>query len=74
MILNMVCGISFFQSFFGGVTIPAGFDAPKARDVGVFDGTAHKVASGTVTILDTRTIYIRDLVYDGNGPGTVYSK
>lgn len=58
-----------FSVYFAGVDIPAGFNSPKPQVIGQFSELAHSVRSGNVTVLDDRTIHIKDLHYDGLGPG-----
>lgn len=55
--------------FLGGVEVPSSFQAPAPQNIGKFTTRAHNVASGEVTILDDRTISIKSLRYDGQGPG-----
>ena len=58
-----------FQRLYGGADIPAGFRIPAPVTIGAFTQRAHQVSSGAVTVLDDRTIEIKNFNYDGNGPG-----
>ena len=54
---------------FGGVDIPSDFDAPKPQSLGQITSFGHDVSSGDITVLTDRTISIKNLKYDGAGPG-----
>ena len=62
--------VETYQANFGSVTFPADVrnNPPAQLSVGTFMTRAHDVRSGTVTILDSRTIRITNLHYDGTGP------
>ena len=59
------------QVDFGNLIFPDDLVIPAARELGQFSRLAHGVRSGTVTILDPKTIRIEDLHYDGAGPGRI---
>ncbi|KAK0183368.1 hypothetical protein PV327_001417 [Microctonus hyperodae] len=57
---------------FGDVTIPENLDIPKPRVLPEFFRFAHGLRSGNISILDSKTIYIPNLHYDGAGPDAYF--
>ncbi len=60
------------QANFGHVRIPADFAAPSHHIIQQplgYDPLVHLVEADSVQILDTRTLQINNLTYDGQGPG-----
>lgn len=55
------------QNDFGDVYIPEEFEPPMPQRVGTFSKRSTKVKSGSVIILDSKTIKINDFTYDGTG-------
>jgi hypothetical protein len=49
------------------VYIPEEFDPPSSQRVGSFSKISHNVSSGSIEILDSKTIRIRNFTYDGLG-------
>ncbi|XP_066600483.1 protein Skeletor, isoforms B/C isoform X2 [Prorops nasuta] len=60
-----------FTVDFGHVFIPD-LEPPKHRLLPEFSRLAHGLRSGNITILDSKTIYIPDLHYDGAGPDAYF--
>lgn len=56
----------FFQSF-GDVYIPEAFEPPRPQRGGSFSRQSHDVNSGAIEVLDSKTIRIPELHYDGTG-------
>ncbi|XP_046462387.1 protein Skeletor, isoforms B/C-like isoform X2 [Daphnia pulex] len=61
-----------FAVDFGSVLFPADLDPPKPRILSEFKRLAHGLRSGSVTILDAKTIYIPNLHYDGAAPDAFF--
>lgn len=57
-----------FAVNFGDVKIPKDFDFPRPHKVGSLRGV-HGVTSDNIVIVDTQTILIPNLTYDGEAPG-----
>ncbi len=57
---------------FGHVAVPSNIQPPRPRDIGRFSQLAHNVKSEEVTVIDTKTITIKQFYYDGAGPGKTY--
>lgn len=55
------------QNTFGDVYIPEEFDPPSPQRVGSFSKISHNVTSGSVEVLDSKTIKIPNFSYDGLG-------
>lgn len=60
----------FFQVNFGSIILPSG-DIPKEKSLGPLPTLAHGVKSDDVIIVDSKTLLIKNLYYDGAGPGTL---
>lgn len=60
------------QINFGDVYIPANLEIPKPRVLPEFSRLAHALSSGNISILDSKTIYIPNLHYDGAGPDAYF--
>ncbi|GBN99243.1 hypothetical protein AVEN_156533-1, partial [Araneus ventricosus] len=56
---------------FGYIMIPDDFEASKEADLGPLSSLAHGVKSGSVIVKDIKTIAIKNLHYDGAGPGEI---
>ena len=46
-------------------------DVPKEKSLGPLPSLAHGVKSDDVIIIDSKTFLIKNLYYDGAGPGIV---
>ena len=57
-----------FKVNFGDVVIPAHLVPPRKRRLDKFSTLAHGVSSGNIEILNTKTFYIPNFYYDGDGP------
>jgi hypothetical protein len=55
------------QNTFGDVYIPEEFDPPSPQRAGSFSKISHNVSSGSIEILDSKTIRIPNFSYDGLG-------
>ncbi|KAF2359542.1 DM13 domain [Trinorchestia longiramus] len=64
----MVIGVVNFGSF----RVPPNLILPKKRKLAELSRLAHAVRSGNVTLLDSKTIYIPNLHYDGRGPDAYF--
>lgn len=64
--------ITIFQVDFGDIFIPLDLDIPKPRVLPEFSRLAHGLRSGNISILDSKTIYIPNLHYDGAGPDAYF--
>ena len=54
----------------GWIEFPSNVVAPQTAVLGSLSSTGkHGVRGGPVTVLDSRTIEIRDFSYDGRAPG-----
>lgn len=60
------------QNDFGDVYIPEAFEPPRTQRIGSFSENSHGVSSGPVEVLDSKTIRIPDLYYDGTGSKTYF--
>lgn len=49
----------------GDIIIPEGFEPPTPKKISEFSRLAHNVKSETVTLIDSRSIGIQQLYYDG---------
>lgn len=56
----------------GDVIIPEGFEPPTPKRISEFNRLAHNVKSETVTLIDSRSIGIQQLYYDGLGLNTFF--
>lgn len=56
----------------GDIIIPEGFEPPTPKKISEFSRQAHGVKSDTVTLIDSRSIGIQQLHYDGLGPNTFF--
>lgn len=56
----------------GDVIIPEGFEPPTPKKISEFSRLAHGVKSETVTLIDSRSIGIQQLYYDGLGPNAFF--
>lgn len=56
----------------GDIIIPEGFEPPTAQKISEFSRLAHNVKSETVTLINSRSIGIQQLHYDGLGPNTYF--
>ncbi|XP_043267996.1 protein Skeletor, isoforms B/C [Venturia canescens] len=61
-----------FTVNFGEVFIPENLEVPKTRVLPEFSRLAHGLSSGNISILDSKTIYIPNLHYDGAGPDAYF--
>lgn len=55
------------QNTFGDVYIPEEFDPPSTQRVGSFSKISHNVTSGSIEIIDSKTVRIPSFSYDGLG-------
>lgn len=58
------------QNDFGDIYIPEEFEPPRPQRGGSFSKKSNGVSSGTIEILDSKTVKIPDFSYDGNGKNT----
>jgi Electron transfer DM13 len=58
------------QNNFGDIYIPEEFEPPEAQRAGSFSKLGHNVTSDSIEILDSKTIRIPNLNYDGLGKRT----
>ena len=56
----------------GDIIIPEGFEPPTAKKISEFSRIAHGVKSETVTLINSRSIGIQQLYYDGLGTNTFF--
>ncbi|XP_029156481.1 protein Skeletor, isoforms B/C isoform X2 [Nylanderia fulva] len=61
-----------FTVDFGDVFIPYDLKVPKLQVLPEFSRLAHGLRSGNISILDSKTIYIPNLHYDGGGPDAYF--
>ncbi|XP_032682523.1 protein Skeletor, isoforms B/C isoform X2 [Odontomachus brunneus] len=61
-----------FTVNFGDVYIPLDLKVPKLQVLPEFSRLAHDLRSGNISILDSKTIYIPNLHYDGGGPDAYF--
>ncbi|CAL1688330.1 unnamed protein product [Lasius platythorax] len=61
-----------FTVDFGDVIIPQDLKVPKLQVLPEFSRLAHGLRSGNISILDSKTIYIPNLHYDGGGPDAYF--
>ncbi|XP_014613047.1 PREDICTED: protein Skeletor, isoforms B/C [Polistes canadensis] len=61
-----------FTVDFGDIFIPPDLEVPKPRVLPEFSRLAHGLRSGNISILDSKTIYIPNLHYDGAGPDAYF--
>lgn len=61
-----------FQVDFGDVFISPDLKVPKLQVLPEFSRLAHGLRSGNISILDSKTIYIPNLHYDGGGPDAYF--
>ncbi|XP_044727087.1 protein Skeletor, isoforms B/C, partial [Chrysoperla carnea] len=60
------------QNTFGDIYIPEEFEPPSFQKISQLNGKLHNVNSGTVEILDAKTIRIPEFTYDGKGKETYF--
>ncbi|KAG5673657.1 hypothetical protein PVAND_003685 [Polypedilum vanderplanki] len=60
------------QNTFGDVYIPENFDPPSSQRAGSFSKISHNVSSGSIEILDSKTIRIPNFSYDGLGKSVYF--
>lgn len=63
------------QNDFGDISILEGFEPPRAQKGGSFSKRSQSVtgvSSGVIEILDSKTIKIPELTYDGRGSKTYF--
>ena len=53
----------------GHVTFASGLVVPAPVDLHPISQQSHGVSSGMVTVMDTRKLVIKKLIYDGQCPG-----
>jgi len=58
-----------FSLNFGHVTIPANFEPPKSLNLGPIRTISHGTSADAVIIMNSKTVFLRNLYYDGEGPG-----
>lgn len=56
----------------GDIVIPEGFEPPSPKKISEFSRQAHGVKSDTVTLIDSRSIGIQQLYYDGEGKNVFF--
>lgn len=56
----------------GDIIIPEGFEPPTPKKISEFSRLAHEVKSETVTLINSRSIGIQQLFYDGLGANTFF--
>ncbi|XP_015782151.1 protein Skeletor, isoforms B/C [Tetranychus urticae] len=61
-----------FTADFGHIKIPANFDPPKPINLGPIKGLAHGVSASAVIIMDAKTLFIKNLYYDGAAPDAFF--
>lgn len=60
------------QNDFGDIYIPEDFEPPTPQRGSSFSKRSHNVNSGIIEILDSKTIKIPELYYDGKGSKTYF--
>lgn len=60
------------QNDFGDIYIPEEFEPPTPQKGNSFSKKSHGVSSGNIEILDSKTIKIPELFYDGTGKRTYF--
>lgn len=60
------------QNDFGDIYIPEDFEPPRPQRGSSFSKRSHGVQSGVIEILDSKTIKIPELYYDGGGSKTYF--
>lgn len=60
------------QNDFGDIYIPEDFEPPIPQRGSSFSKKSHNVSSGVIEILDSKTIKIPELHYDGTGAKTYF--
>lgn len=60
------------QNNFGDIYIPEEFEPPTPQKGNSFSKKSHGVSSGSIEILDSKTIKIPELFYDGIGKRTYF--
>lgn len=55
------------QNDFGDIYIPEDFEPPKSQRGSSFSKRSNGVSSGPIEILDSKTISVPELYYDGKG-------
>ncbi|XP_074107985.1 protein Skeletor, isoforms B/C [Cotesia typhae] len=61
-----------FTVDFGDIVFPAHLEIPRPRVLPEFSRLAHGLRSGNISILDSKTLYIPNLHYDGAGPDAYF--
>ncbi|XP_074594209.1 protein Skeletor, isoforms B/C-like [Brevipalpus obovatus] len=61
-----------FTADFGHVKIPPNFEPPKPLNLGPIRGLAHGVSASGVIIMDAKTVFIKNLYYDGAAPDAFF--
>lgn len=60
------------QNDFGDVYIPEAFEPPRAQRGSTFSKRSHGVTSNPIEVLDSKTVRIPELYYDGTGSKTYF--
>lgn len=60
------------QNDFGDVYIPESFEPPRSQRGSSFSKRSHDVNSGPIEVIDSKTVRIPDLYYDGTGSKTYF--
>lgn len=60
------------QNNFGDIYIPEEFEPPTPQKGNSFSKKSHAVSSASIEILDSKTIKIPELYYDGTGKRTYF--
>lgn len=60
------------QNDFGDVYIPESFEPPRSQRGGSFSTRSHGVNSSVIEVLDSKTVRIPELFYDGTGSKTYF--
>lgn len=60
------------QNNFGDIYIPEEFEPPTFQRAGSFSKLKHNISSDSIEILDSKTIQIPNLTYDGLGKKTFF--
>lgn len=60
------------QNDFGDIYIPEDFEPPRLQRGSSFSKRSHNVNSGVIEIIDSKTIKIPELYYDGEGSKTYF--
>ena len=60
------------QNTFGDIYIPRDFELPNVQKIPKLEGKSNSISSGSVEIVDAKTIRLPEFKYDGRAKGAFF--